>query len=548
MRSFLASFRDLVAWDCCCWAGAVVRGFTSRFSSATSSACNSIRVGGRRNIWKLVPCLFVTLHNSLQGKRKNGLMLAAAAAPSPSKALATSAAEEVAGVTSQASPARVDSVAPDTPSQNRRQKAEEESAQKQLDRIQQQIPANPTTATTNDEDSDRCLICMNGFTKRQPAYKIPCSVQCNDTFVHEKCVYEWKERQAGQGSCPLCRSPLLEMTYVPPDVLRSSTFHLFPVRRDFVTRPIDPQIGMVRMYIKVSKTMLTGAPCKFEVFLQAPSVLKYPLGPLPKLQPQPGDQLLLVARKRFGFLRNRAVIELSLDRLGMDFERESDNFLGHLQCGLSGLDHLGYSADVTKGELCCVQYNQNRIGRGVGPRKMRVCFPKPELDPTVDRDGLDQEEGNEEGDDDSQLVAAATAAASGYLAGHRQVRTPKDSLSMVLRDQEDNATGEVDTSCLIGKNKEPYWLESIMAYSLDFHGRVTLPSNKNFILMIPPGTRPVDAPAIPGDTQDANVCLQFGKVDDTVQDCYTMDVAYPLSVLQASMICLSACDRKLACA
>lgn len=33
------------------------------------------------------------------------------------------------------------------------------------------------------------------------------------------------------------------------------------------------------------------------------------------------------------------------------------------------------------------------------------------------------------------------------------------------------------------ENKKPRWLEPIQAYSLDFQGRVTLPSNKNFQLI-----------------------------------------------------------------
>ena len=37
---------------------------------------------------------------------------------------------------------------------------------------------------------------------------------------------------------------------------------------------------------------------------------------------------------------------------------------------------------------------------------------------------------------------------------------------------------------IFAKNRKPYYLESIAAFSLDFFGRVTLPSNKNCLLSL----------------------------------------------------------------
>jgi len=458
------------------------------------------------------------------------------------------------------SPGRSDYVAPDTPSQARRKKALEEEAQKQIERIQSHkdsILSNP--------DEERCLICMNAFTKRQPPYKIPCSHNCNDTAVHEKCIYEWKERQQGHGSCPLCRAPLNEMSYVPPDALRSATFHIFAARKDFVTRPVDPKVGMIRCYLRVTKVGFTGIPMGYEIYLQAPSILAYPLGPMPRAQgPAPGDQLLIVAKKKFAGL-TRGQIDVTLDRNGKDFDREGQNYLGSILSSFIGLDHVGVvpceDSPTRVAEVMCVQYSQNRLGRGVGPRKMRVAFPACTVDPNGRNTVMDED------DDDDFDEDFDNRKAPKFRMGMNISSNRFDTLLHYLKENTEyisrtSARGSQSRSSidqeipeysppkdiLFGRNKEPYWLESIMAYSLDFHGRVTLPSNKNFILMLPAGSRPPNTAPVLGDTADANVCMQFGKVEEILNECYTLDVCYPLSVLQAAMIALSACDRKLACA
>mgnify|MGYP000169457531 CR=1 FL=1 len=68
------------------------------------------------------------------------------------------------------------------------------------------------------------------------------------------------------------------------------------------------------------------------------------------------------------------------------------------------------------------------------------------------------------------------------------------------------------------------------AYVLNFNGRVTMASVKNFQLVSP-------------DDLDT-VLLQFGR---TNKDEFTMDFQWPLSPLQAFGICLSSFDYKLAC-
>lgn len=79
-------------------------------------------------------------------------------------------------------------------------------------------------------------------------------------------------------------------------------------------------------------------------------------------------------------------------------------------------------------------------------------------------------------------------------------------------------------------NKPPRWNEQVGAYVLNFNGRVTMASVKNFQLVDP-------------EEQNA-VVLQFGRVG---KDDFTMDLQWPMSPFQAFAITLSSFDSKIAC-
>ncbi|XP_024310583.1 tubby-like F-box protein 14 isoform X2 [Brachypodium distachyon] len=101
---------------------------------------------------------------------------------------------------------------------------------------------------------------------------------------------------------------------------------------------------------------------------------------------------------------------------------------------------------------------------------------------------------------------------------------------------------------LILRNKAPRWHEQLQCWCLNFKGRVTVASVKNFQLVA--STQPAaaaPAPSQPAPTlpsEHDKVILQFGKV---AKDMFTMDYRYPLSAFQAFAICLSSFDTKLAC-
>lgn len=79
-------------------------------------------------------------------------------------------------------------------------------------------------------------------------------------------------------------------------------------------------------------------------------------------------------------------------------------------------------------------------------------------------------------------------------------------------------------------NKTPVWNDETQSYVLNFHGRVTQASVKNFQLI--------------HDSDPDYIVMQFGR---TSEDVFTMDYRYPLCALQAFAIALSSFDGKLAC-
>ncbi|CAK9157289.1 unnamed protein product [Ilex paraguariensis] len=98
---------------------------------------------------------------------------------------------------------------------------------------------------------------------------------------------------------------------------------------------------------------------------------------------------------------------------------------------------------------------------------------------------------------------------------------------------------------LILKNKAPRWHEQLQCWCLNFRGRVTVASVKNFQLIASTQPVPQAPPASqPAQSDHDKVILQFGKVG---KDIFTMDYSYPLSAFQAFAICLSSFDTKLAC-
>ncbi|WIA09331.1 hypothetical protein OEZ85_008738 [Tetradesmus obliquus] len=150
----------------------------------------------------------------------------------------------------------------------------------------------------------------------------------------------------------------------------------------------------------------------------------------------------------------------------------------------------GAAAELLMQEVGAVTFGYNVLGTR-GPRRMNVAVP-------------------------------AVHSADG---SHRWRATgPDDTLAERIKN---GTTGEQVT---VLHNKSPKWNDALNAYCLNFGGRVTEASVKNFQLVT--------------EAEPDAVVLQFGKVSDS---CFTCDFMWPLSPLQAFCICLASFDNKLAC-
>ncbi|XP_052208444.1 tubby-like F-box protein 3 [Diospyros lotus] len=98
------------------------------------------------------------------------------------------------------------------------------------------------------------------------------------------------------------------------------------------------------------------------------------------------------------------------------------------------------------------------------------------------------------------------------------------------------STYQID-GALVLRNKAPRWHQQLQCWCLNFHGRVTVASAKNFQLV-------ASAENGQAGPEHEKIILQFGKVG---KDVFTMDYRYPLSAFQAFAICLSSFDTKIGC-
>ncbi|KAJ6405787.1 hypothetical protein OIU84_013701 [Salix udensis] len=126
---------------------------------------------------------------------------------------------------------------------------------------------------------------------------------------------------------------------------------------------------------------------------------------------------------------------------------------------------------------------------------------------------------------------------SSPLAASKLKQPPIDFSSTSLAESSESLCSKRDP--LVLKNKAPRWHEQLQCWCLNFKGRVTVASVKNFQLVA--AAEPYQN--VPVEEQE-KVILQFGKIG---KDIFTMDYRYPLSAFQAFAICLSSFDTKPAC-
>jgi len=230
------------------------------------------------------------------------------------------------------------------------------------------------------------------------------------------------------------------------------------------------------------------------------------------------DQFMLSARKRKKSKTSNYIISLDED----DTSRNSGNYFGKVRSNFVGTEFtifdkgskpgkgdstIGVSQMSTRSELGAVLYQYNIMGVR-GPRKMTAMIPK------LDDNGRRRlfranDDEDDDGSDDGKLIGGS--------------KDHKDG-TMVASFKQGN-----EDDMIVMKNKTPKWNDSLGAYCLNFNGRVTHASVKNFQLIA---------------DDEEHVILQFGKVG---KDTFTMDYAWPICAMQAFSICLTSFDNKLAC-
>ncbi|XP_043561762.1 tubby protein homolog isoform X3 [Chiloscyllium punctatum] len=207
---------------------------------------------------------------------------------------------------------------------------------------------------------------------------------------------------------------------------------------------------------------------------------------------------LLAGRKRKKSKTSNYLISID----PTDLSRGGESFIGKLRSNLMGTKFTVYDNGVNpeKGsssldasnlrqELAAVCYETNVLGFK-GPRKMSVIIPGMNMD-------------------------------------HERVSIrPRNEHETLLAGWQNKNT----ESIIELHNKTPVWNDDTQSYVLNFHGRVTQASVKNFQII--------------HDNDPDYIVMQFGRV---AEDVFTMDYNYPMCALQAFAIALSSFDSKLAC-
>ncbi|XP_074873991.1 tubby-related protein 2 [Carettochelys insculpta] len=217
------------------------------------------------------------------------------------------------------------------------------------------------------------------------------------------------------------------------------------------------------------------------------------------LEREQGRKLFLMSgRKRKKSKTSNYLI--SLDPI--DLSRDGAGFIGKVRSNLLGTRFTVFDNGTNpdkkpfvpetahlRQELAAICYETNVLGFR-GPRKMTVIIP-----------GMN---------DDNERIS---------------IRPKNEHETLLSRFQNGNLQ-----NLLVLQNKAPTWNEQSQSYVLNFHGRVTQASVKNFQLV--------------PEHDPEHIVLQFGRV---APDVFTMDYRAPLCALQAFAVCLSSFDGKLAC-
>lgn len=264
------------------------------------------------------------------------------------------------------------------------------------------------------------------------------------------------------------------------------------------------------------------------------------LGLSPAL-PEENDKLLLAARKIRRATSTEFVVSLSSD----DFSRANSTYIGKLRSNFLGTKFTVYDSqppcDTTASSCSNRRFHSKQVSPRVPAGNYNVATIAYELNVLRTR-GPRRMQCTMHSVPVSSIKEGGTAPTPTTLVHSldEQVSSPAvGKHKYPLIDSGSTNLTEALGEPLILKNKAPRWHEQLQCWCLNFRGRVTVASVKNFQLVAAADS----LHQVPAAELD-KVILQFGKIG---KDIFTMDYRYPLSAFQSFAICLSSFDTKPAC-
>ncbi|XP_010500248.1 PREDICTED: tubby-like F-box protein 6 [Camelina sativa] len=322
----------------------------------------------------------------------------------------------------------------------------------------------------------------------------------------------WPARRDVVACASVCRS-WREMTKEVVKVPELSGLLTFPVS---LKQP-GPRDAPIQCFIKRER---------------ATGIFRLYLGLSPALS---GDKSkLLLSAKR---VRRATGAEFVVSLSGNDFSRSSSNYIGKLRSNFLGTKFTVYenqpppfnrklppsmqvspwvSSTSSSYNIASILYELNVL-RTRGPRRMQCIMHS--IPVSAIQEGGQVQSPTEFINQGKKKKKPLMDFCSGNLGEESVVKEP-----------------------LVLKNKSPRWHEQLQCWCLNFKGRVTVASVKNFQLVAAAAEAGKNM-NIPEEEQD-RVILQFGKIG---KDIFTMDYRYPISAFQAFAICLSSFDTKPVC-
>ncbi|XP_044475458.1 tubby-like F-box protein 5 [Mangifera indica] len=320
------------------------------------------------------------------------------------------------------------------------------------------------------------------------------------------------------------------------------------ITKEIVKTP--EQCGLLSFPISLKQPGPRDAPIQCFIRRErAAGIYRLYLGLSPALS---GDtsKLLLAARK----IRKATSTDFLISLVGVDFTRTNSTYVGKLRSNFLGTKFTIYDSQppcthpaiqsnckmqrksfpkqltsnvsASNYSVATISYELNVL-RTRGPRRMHCTMHSIPI---------------------SAIQEGGTAPTPTELTNFRDDRYPTTPLSKGKKPLVGFSSDRLveplesvlnDRDPLVLKNKAPRWHEQLQCWCLNFKGRVTVASVKNFQLV---------ASAEPSQNvstaEQDKVILQFGKIG---KDIFTMDYRYPLSAFQAFAICLSSFDTKPAC-